>query len=123
MSILDENITQAGFAHLVGISQQTVSALIARSILTDGETTGQWLQAYCSHLREIAAGRVAEGGIELATERALLARAQREKVEMQNAVARSELAPRSLLIEVLAMTVPKVCGVLDAIVPALRSTS
>jgi len=41
-----------------------------------------------------------------------LARAQAEKIEMQNAVTRGELAPKELLTMVLAGTAPKVCGLL-----------
>lgn len=80
--------------------------------------------AYIRRLREIAAGRATnEGGLDLATERAGLARAQREKVEMQNAVTRGELAPRNLLTEALARTAPRICGLLESIVPALRRRS
>jgi len=120
MTDLTANPTQAEFGALVGISQPAVSGLIARGVLVAGGTAGEWIMAYCDHLREMAAGRAAEGGLDLATERAGLARAQREKVEMQNAVTRGELAPRALLVEVLSRTAPKVCGLLDAIVPALR---
>ncbi|MDQ7989030.1 MAG: hypothetical protein REI09_05280 [Candidatus Dactylopiibacterium sp.] len=75
---------------------------------------------YLKKLREEAAGRASSGGVELTTERALLAREQREKIAMQNAVTRGELMPRSLLEQVLAATAPKVCAQLEAIVPALR---
>ena len=115
--------TQAEFGALVGISQPAVSGLIERGVLVAGGTAGEWLSAYCAHLREIAAGRQAEGGIDLATERARLAREQADKIAMQNAVTRGELAPRALLVEVLSRTAPKVCGLLDAIVPALRRRS
>lgn len=117
---LDQTMTQTEFGALVGISQPAVSALIARRVLSDGASARQWLQEYCRNLREIASGRAAEGSIELATERALLAREQRERIAMQNAVTRRELAPRGLLAQVLAATAPRVCGQLDAIVPALR---
>lgn len=120
---LGEQVTQGKFGALVGISQPAVSELLARRVLTSGASAGVWLEEYCAHLREIASGRATEGGIELATERALLAREQREKIAMQNAVTRRELAPRELLTQVLAATAPKVCGLLDSIVPALRRRS
>lgn len=91
--------------------------------MTSGADAGQWLLEYCRNLREVAAGRLAAGDIDLATERALLAREQREKIAMQNAVTRGELAPRALLTQVLAATAPKVCGLLESIVPALRRRS
>ena len=49
---------------------------------------------YIEHLREGAAGRGAEyGSLDLTSERARLARAQSEKVEMQNLEMRGELIP------------------------------
>ena len=92
-------------------------------MLTDGSTAGQWLREYCGNLREVAAGRLASGDINLATERALLAREQRDKIAMQNAVSRGELAPRALLTQVLAAAAPKMCGLLESIVPSLRKRS
>lgn len=108
---------------MVGVSQPAVSDLLSRGVLTDGAAAGLWLREYCGHLREIAAGRFAAGDIDLATERAMLARVQREKIEMQNAVTRGELAPKALLTQVLAAAAPKMCGVLESIVPSLRKRS
>lgn len=115
--------SQSEFGKAVGISQQAVSKLIARGVMTSGADAGQWLREYCRNLREVAAGRLAAGDIDLATERALLAREQREKIAMQNAVTRGELAPRALLTQVLAAVAPRVCGLLESIVPALRRRS
>lgn len=120
---LKGRVKQSEFGELVGISQPAVSDLLSRRVLSGGGTGGQWLREYCGHLREIAAGRAASGDLDLASERAGLAKAQREKIEMQNAVTRGELAPRTLLEQVLAGVAPKVCGLLDSIVPALRKRS
>ena len=120
---LSAQCRQVDFGELVGISQPAVSDLLMRGVLTDGAAAGQWLREYCGHMREIAAGRFAAGDIDLATERALLAREQREKIAMQNAVTRGELAPRALLTQVLAAVAPRVCGLLESIVPALRRRS
>lgn len=76
--------------------------------------------AYIRELREQAAGRAAAGDLDLATERAGLAKAQREKIEMQNAVTRRELAPVVLIEEVLAKAGAKVAGILDAIPGMLK---
>lgn len=76
--------------------------------------------AYIRELREQAAGRAAAGDLDLATERAGLAKAQREKIEMQNAVTRRELAPVVLIEEVLAKAGSKVAGILDAIPGMLK---
>jgi phage terminase Nu1 subunit (DNA packaging protein) len=116
-------MTQSEFGALVGISQPAVSDLLAREVLTQGAPAAQWLIEYCGHLRLVASGRQASGSIDLATERALLAREQRIAKAMQNSVTRKELAPRSLLTHVLANVAPKVCGQLDSIVPALRRRS
>lgn len=96
-------VTQRAFGELVGITQQTVSDLVRRGVLIEGETAGEWLLAYCDHLREVAAGRGgADGVVNLVAERARLARAQALKVEMHNAERRGLLAPTALLEQVLA---------------------
>lgn len=112
---LSNSLKQAEFGALVGVSRQAVGAMIERGVLSASMTTGGALLAYCGHLRETAAGRLASGDIGLATERAGLAKAQRERIEMQNAVTRRELLPAVLLEEVLAKAGSKVAGILDAI--------
>lgn len=117
---LSVKVTQRAFGEMVGISQPTVSDLVSRGVLLDSDTAGGWLLAYCRNLREVAAGRMAAGDLDLATERAGLARAQREKIEMQNAERRKELAPAFLIEEVLAKAGAKVSGILDAIPGAIK---
>lgn len=112
--------TQAQFGEVVGISQPAVSELLSRGVLTEGAPLSRWILEYCSNLREVAAGRLAAGDLDLATERAALARAQREKIEMQNAVTRRELAPTHLIEEVLARAGTRVAGILDAIPGQIR---
>lgn len=101
---MDQPCRQAEFGALVGISQQAVSDLVSRGVLADGAPAGQWLLAYCHRLREQAAGRGASetGGLDLAQERAALARSQREGIEIKNAVLRGDYAAVQLLSEVLA---------------------
>jgi len=53
--------------------------------------------AYIRKLREAAAGRATNGDLDLATERAALARAQRERIEMENAERRGQLARVDLI--------------------------
>lgn len=117
---IEGNVSQKRFGELVGISQPAVSDLLMRGVIVDGATCGDWLIAYCGHLREVAAGRAAAGGLDLAGERAALARAQRERIEMQNAVTRGELAPVVLIEEVLTKAASKVAGILDAIPGMVR---
>lgn len=113
---LDEGLTQAEFGALVGISQPAVSGLMQRGVIADGMTGREWLVAYCDHLREVAAGRATDmDGVSLTTERALLAREQRDRVAMQNAVTRKELAPTYVLEEILARAGARAAKILDTI--------
>jgi phage terminase Nu1 subunit (DNA packaging protein) len=117
---LSEKTTQQGFGDVVGVGQSAVSEMVSRGILRPEGTLGEWVDDYCSHLREIAAGRAASGDLDLATERAGLAKAQRERIEMQNAVTRRELAPTHLLEEVLAKAGARVAKILDTIPGVIR---
>lgn len=112
---LSTSFTQSEFGALVGISQRAVSEMLARGVIAEGENGGAWLRAYCEHLRTIAAGRAAAGDLDLATERALLARAQRTRIERENAVRAGELAPAYLIEEVLSKAGAKVASIFDAI--------
>lgn len=67
---------------------------------------------YIRHIREIAAGR---SDAALAQERARLAREQADKVAMQNARMRRELAPVGLLEASLASMSRQIAAVLEAI--------
>lgn len=117
---LDAPGTQAQFGELVGITQQAVSLLVGRQLLPDGASLGEWLLAYTDHLREMAAGRGGEGSLVLATERARLAREQADKVAMQNAERRKELAPAYLLEHVLAKAGSRAGRILDTIPGEIR---
>lgn len=115
---LTQQISQESFGQLVGVTQQAVSDLVGRGILPQGETVGAWLLAYTKHLREQAAGRGADG--ELARERARLAREQADRVAMENATSRRELAPVSVLELVLAKMAGDVASILQGIVPRVK---
>jgi terminase small subunit / prophage DNA-packing protein len=116
----NEVITQSAFGLMVGISQPAVSDLMRRGVLLESQPASVWLRAYCSHLREQAAGRATTGDLDLATERAALARAQREKIEMQNAVTRKELAPAYLLEEIIAAAGTRMGAIFDGIPGSIR---
>ena len=117
---LNGKVKQEEFGELVGISQQAVSDLLTRKVLKQGDVCASWLKQYCAHLREVAAGRATTGGLDLATERARLAREQADKVAMQNAERRGELAPVAAMEMVLANVGTKVGKILDTIVPQIR---
>jgi len=117
---LNNTVTQTEFGDMVGITQQTASGLISRGVLVEGETAGAWLKSYTSHLREMAAGRATSGDLDLATERARLAKEQADKFAMQNSVARGELAPVALIEAVLCKAASKIAGIFDAIPGMVR---
>lgn len=129
---LDNFCTQEVFGALVGVTQQAVSELAARGVLNPGDSVGQWLYAYCRNLREVAAGRasMAPGGLDLVQERAALARSQRERVDLQNAVTRGEQAPIELLGDALALSIQimvteleQIEGVLSQVAPDLPESA
>lgn len=101
---LDAPCTQAEVAAIVGVTQQNISALMGEGKLPLSGSVQDLVHAYCFRLREQAAGRMGAevGGLDLAQERAALAREQRLGIEIKNAVLRGEYAPISLLSEVLA---------------------
>jgi phage terminase Nu1 subunit (DNA packaging protein) len=126
---MDMSGTQAEFGAVVGISQQAVSDLVAREVLKPGASVGVWVVAYCSHLREMAAGRAASGDLDLAGERARLAKEQADRIAMQNQVTRKELAPTYLLEEILVRAGTRAGAILETIpgmikrrVPSLSSS-
>lgn len=90
--ILTEQITQADFGRLVGVTQAVVSDLKQRGILPAAGTAGDWLLSYTAHLRAQAAGRA--GQLDLSQERAALARTQNALAELKLAEERRELVRR-----------------------------
>lgn len=69
MNSLDDRATASAFARLVGISQPAVSKHLADGHLPRDGTLGEWLRAYCDHLRSYAAGRGGENQAALTTAR------------------------------------------------------
>lgn len=112
--------TQRALAGLIGITEMAISDLKRRGIIAEGQTLGEWLQKYCSHIREIAAGRATNGELDLATERAKLAKEQHERIAMQNAVTRRELGPIAALEQGLSDCMARVASKLDTIPGKLR---
>jgi phage terminase Nu1 subunit (DNA packaging protein) len=115
-------LSQQDIAEHLDMSQQAVSALLEQlGIDHKAADLSEIRVAYIRRLREAAAGRGGEGAVgELAAERARLAREQADKIAMQNAVTRGELAPVALIEEVLTKAASKVAAVLDSIVPNVR---
>ena len=122
-------LIQKEIAEHIDLSQPAVSGLMDRlGIDWKTSTIDEIRVAYIRHLREQAAGRAASGDLDLATERARLAKEQADKVAMQNAVTRGDLAPVVMIEEVLTKTAARIAGIFDAIpglvrrrVPSLRA--
>lgn len=97
----DVNVGAAELADFFGATTQTVRDLTSKGIVVR-VGHGRYMlrasnRAYIAHLRAQAAGRAAsddnDGPPDLARERALLARTQREGQAMKNAVLRGKLLP------------------------------
>lgn len=117
----DRSPTQAEIAAHIDISDRRLRELLAEWGIDHKSTTLSDIRIrYIRRLREEAAGRASGGEYDLTSERARLAKEQADKVAMVNAVTRNELAPRALLVMVLARTAPKVCAILDALPGALK---
>lgn len=101
---LGQRPTQQLLGDCVGISQPAVSGWYSEGRIPPDATLGEALRIMFRTLREQAAGRMGSevGGLDLAQERAALAREQRIGLEIKNATLRGEYAPISLLAEVLA---------------------
>lgn len=101
---VDPVVATADLVDFFGVSDQTIANLTAKGVLARIGRGRYHLRAstraYIGHLREQAAGRAAgdesdepDAAPDLAKERALLARAQREGQVMKNALLRGELLP------------------------------
>ena len=120
MKGINQRLSQAQFGELVGVSQAAVSGMLAAGWLPANGTGRQWLLAYCARLREVAAGRASSGDLDLAQERAALAKEQRIGQQIKNAVAQGEYAPVGLLADVLAAASAAVVDRFDALPGLLR---
>lgn len=103
--VLDQQISQAEFAQMIGVSEARVSQLMSEGVIAKGQTAREWLTSYCIRLREVAAGRMSddEEGLDLVTERAKLARSQRTGQDIKNAIALKQYSPIRLLSQTLAL--------------------
>ncbi|MBS1188920.1 MAG: hypothetical protein H6R10_712 [Rhodocyclaceae bacterium] len=117
----DQRPTQAEIAAHLDISDRRLRELLTEFGLDHKQVPLSDIRIkYIRKLREEAAGRAAGGDLDLAGERALLARAQREGQEIKNEVARGTYAPIELLSDVLANASQAVVDRMDQIPAALR---
>jgi len=118
---IEKSPTQAEIAAHLDISDRRLRDLLTEFGLDHKQVPLAEIRVrYLRKLREEAAGRGAGGDIDLAKERALLAKEQRIRVEMQNAVTRKELAPVVLIEEVLAKAGSRAARILDTIPGLVR---
>lgn len=104
------------FAELVGVSAQAVSDLAARGVVAAGQSAQAMIRSYAVHLRAVAAGRAASGDhADLVVERAGLARAQRERTELQTRELRGELVRKAAVERALAGRLVALRESLDAL--------
>ena len=120
------------FAAIVGTSETNIAAWRRRGKLPKNGTYADWIIAYCDHLRERAqlngpsANLAAKGDkagtddLDLAAERARLAKMQADKIEMENAVRRGELVEVDILRTVLADVAGQLSSALESIPVKLR---
>lgn len=113
--------TQAEIAEHLDVSTRRVRELAVEWGIDSREVAlGEWRLRYIRKLREEAAGRAATGDLDLVAERARLAKVQADRIEMQNAVTRKELAPVELIEEVLTKAGAKAAKLLDTIPGELK---
>lgn len=117
---MDSVVSQRQFADIIGVSEAAVSGMAKAGIIIANQCVGAWIRDYCAHIREQAAGRAAAGDLDLAEQRARLAKEQADKVAMQNAERRGEVAPVAAMEMVLAATGSKVGKILDTIPGLVR---
>ena len=117
---MDAPISQAEFAEMIGVSEARVSQLVSEKVITRGDTAHEWLLSYCERLRDVSAGRAGSDGTDLAYERALLTRSQREAQDLKNKVARGKFAPIGLLADVLGLASSAVVDHMDQVEGQMR---
>ncbi len=128
MKALSVNVSQKDFAGIIGVSGPAVSSMAKRGIVDPESTLGEMLRAYCSHLREQAAGRDA-AALPWANSKARKEAAGAEQAEIELARVKGTLVDRAgvergafqamrmlrdALVEVLPVTVaPELAAMSD----------
>lgn len=118
-------LTQEAIAKHLDLSDRSVREFLTVANMDHKVSTLAEIRiAYIRRLREMAAGRAGGGGgLDLVTERARLAKEQADKIAKQNKVTDRELAPVTLIEEVLAKVGRQIAGVLESIPVQLKRRS
>ena len=93
---------QLDFAAAVGLTVPTVSKLNKLGIVDMEKSLAENIIAYCSHLREKAAGRSGGGKYDLTEERARLAHHQANIAALDEKVKRGLLIPSEIVLDTWA---------------------
>lgn len=84
-------VTQTEIAKHLDLSTRQIRELQAAGIFPKGVTLDEARLAYIHRLRERAAGRAATNGLDLVSERARLAKAQADRLEIELTAKRGDL--------------------------------
>lgn len=118
---LERHPTQKEAGEHLDLSDRSIRELeVSLNLKGIDYTLSQLRIAYIRKLREEAAGRAAAGDLDLATERARLASEQADKIAMQNAERRGELAPVAMMEQALAGAATRASKILDTIKGEIR---
>jgi len=91
-----KKITQQQFAQILGCDPAVVSRLVSSGNLTRGAGFGVWVRELYRYFSETAAGR-STGELDLADERARLAHAQTQKINLEIKIARGKFVSREAI--------------------------
>jgi phage terminase Nu1 subunit (DNA packaging protein) len=114
---------QKELAAALGVSQQMVSKAAQQGMPCDSvEAAREWRRVNLDPTKTKTRKRTADGE-RLIRERARLVSARADKVAMENAVRRGELAPRALLEQALMSVVSQIVAILESIPAQVKRSS
>lgn len=122
---LDDSVGVEELARVLNVTSRRIQQLAKEGVIPrqKGEIRGKYplgasISAYIANLqRQVGGG---DDGEALTFERARLAREQADKIAMQNAVSRKDLAPVSLIVETNARIAAQAADILDGVGLALK---
>lgn len=108
--------TQQQIADWLGTIRQAVADMQRRGVLPKPlPELKQCVHLYCEHLRTAAAGRRSDGPLDLAQERAALARSQRERIDIEIRRQKGELVLATEVERTLVATLKILISTLETL--------
>ncbi len=92
---------QERFAEIIGATQSAVSRQVTAGVLRLGGSYGDWMKAYCHHLRTLAKDRLAHHEPTLVEARARESSAKADRAEIENAEKLEQIILKSDIEPVL----------------------